>query len=182
MVNLYKQDLTILQQEILRLLFVKTGLILNQRGIAKILEVSPPAIMKALKKLEKKNLIKSKQDRESKRWSIELNRDNYKVLQLKRADNLRQIYESGLIDFLEKEFAGATIIIFGSYSRAEDTIDSDIDIAIIGRKEKKVDLTKFEKSLERAIFLNFYHSFKKIHKNLRENIFNGIVLIGGVKL
>lgn len=182
MVNLCKLELTNLQQEILRLLFIKSGSILNQRKIAKLLGVSAPAISKSLPLLEEKGLIQIRQDEESKRWSIELNRDNYKVLQLKRADNLKQIYESGLNDLLEKEFAGATIILFGSYSRGEDTIRSDIDIAIIGRKEKNVDMTKFEKLLERQININYYESFKKIHKNLRENLFNGIVLSGGIEL
>ena len=111
MVNIYKQDLTVLQQEILRLMFIKSGNSLNQRGIAKILGVTSPAVMKALPELEKKGLINLKQDKESKRWAVELNRDNHKVLQLKRADNLKQAYESGLSDFLEKEFAGATIIL-----------------------------------------------------------------------
>ena len=52
MVNINKQVLTSLQQEILRLLFVKSGMSLNQRGIARILEVTPPAVMKAIPKLE----------------------------------------------------------------------------------------------------------------------------------
>ncbi|MBU2496515.1 MAG: nucleotidyltransferase domain-containing protein [Nanoarchaeota archaeon] len=182
MVNIYKQELTQLQQEIFRLLCAKSGMSLNQRGIAHLLKVSSPAVMKAIPELEKLELIKVEQDKESKRWAITLNRDNYKVMQLKRIENLRQIYELGFVDFLEKELAGATIIIFGSYSRGEDTIKSDIDIAIIGRKEKDIELTKFEKILERNIFINFYPSFKEIHKNLRENIFNGIVLIGGVEL
>ena len=182
MVNLYKLELTNLQQEILRALFIKAGKSLNQRGIAKILDVSAPAVMKALPELEKKEFIKLKQDKESKRWAIELNMDNHKVLQLKRADNLRQIYESGLNDFLDKELAGATIILFGSYSRGEDTQKSDIDIAVIGRKEKNIDLEYFDKLLERKINLNFYDSFGKIHKNLKENLFNGIVLSGGIEL
>lgn len=182
MVNIYKLKLTNLQQEILRLLFIKAGMSLNQRGIARLLNVSQPAVMKALPGLEKEDLIKVAQDKESKRWSIELNRDNHKVMQLKRADNLKQIYESGLADFLEKEFAGATIILFGSYSRGDDTESSDMDIAVIGRKEKHVDLTKFDKLLERTITINFYDSFDKIHKNLRENLFNGIVIAGGVEL
>jgi len=182
MVNIYKLQLTILQQEILRLLFIKSGMSLNQRGIARILEVSQPAVMKALPKIEQAGLINVEQDKDSKRWSIELNRDNYKAMQLKRADNIKQIYESGLADFLEKEFAGATIILFGSYSRGEDTIGSDIDIAVIGRKEKKIDLAKFDKMLERIININFYENFEKIHKNLKENLFNGIVLAGGIEL
>ena len=182
MVNIYKLKLTNLQQEILRLLFVKAGTSLNQRQISKILEVTPPAVMKALPALEKENLIKIQQDKETKRWSIELNRDHHKIMQLKRADNLKQIYESGLADFLEKEFAGATIILFGSYSRGEDLINSDMDIAVIGRKDRLIDTANYEKLLERTININFYDSFKKIHKHLKENLCNGIMLTGGVEL
>ena len=153
MVNIYKLKLTNLQQEILRLLFIKAGVSLNQRGIARLLGVSPPAVMKAIPNLEKREFVKVKQDKESKRWSIELNRDNYKIMQFKRVDNLKQIYESGLNDFLEKEFAGATIILFGSYSLGEDTERSDIDIAVIGRKDKIIELKSYEKFLERKIYL-----------------------------
>lgn len=182
MVNTYKLKLTILQLEILKLLFVKVGISLNQRQIAGFLQVTPPAVMKALPKLEKEQLINIEQDKETKRWSIELNRDNHKVMQLKRADNLKQIYESGLEDFLEKEFAGGTIILFGSYSRGEDILNSDIDIAVIGRKDKIIDLTNYEKILERKININFYDTFKNVHNHLKENLCNGILLSGGVEL
>ena len=131
MVNICKLELTSLQQEILRVLFIKAGESLNQRQLANLLDVTSPAIMKALPSLEKKTLIKIHQDKETRRWSIELNRSNHKVMQLKRVDNLKLVYESGLTDFLEKEFAGGTIILFGSYSRGEDTTSSDIDIALI---------------------------------------------------
>jgi len=111
-----------------------------------------------------------------------LNKRNHKIMQLKRVDNLKQIYELGLVDFLDKEFAGATIILFGSYSRGDDLINSDIDIAVIGRKEKGIDLKKYEEQLERKININYYASFDKIHKNLKENLANGIVLSGGFQL
>jgi len=164
------------------LLFIKADTSLNQRQISKILKVTQPGVMKAIPKLEEENLAIIKQDRESKRRAIELNRENHKVMQLKKADNLKLIYESGLCDFLEKEFAGATIILFGSYSRGEDTVNSDIDIAIIGRGEKQIELTKFETILERTININFYETFKVIHKYLKENLFNGIILVGGIDL
>ena len=182
MINIYKPELTLLQQQILRLLFTKTGVMLNQNQIAKALKVSPPAVMKAIPNLEKSNLVKIEQDKESKRWAIELNRDNQRTIRLKRADNLSLIYESGLYDFIEKELAGSTIILFGSYSKGEDTIASDIDLAVIGRKEKKLDLEKYEQMLSRKINVNFYDSFGKIHKHLKENLFKGIVLLGGVEL
>lgn len=182
MVNIYKPKLTNLQQGILRLLFVKAGILLNQRQIANFLEVSQPAVIKALPGLEKENLIIAEQDNETKRWAIGLNRDYHKTRQLKRMDNVKLIYEIGLADFLEKEFAGATIVLFGSYSRGEDIANSDIDVAVIGRKDKQIDLTRYEKEIKRKININFYDSFKSIHKHLKENLCNGIILAGSFEL
>ena len=182
MVNIYKQRFTVLQQEILRVLFVKLGDVMTMRQIAQLLSVSPPAVAKALPGLAEKEYVKLAQDKETKRWSVELNRDSPRAVQLKRVDNLKQVYESGLADMLIREFAGGTIILFGSFSRGEDTLSSDIDIAVIGRKEKEVDLEKFNLLIERTINVQFYYSFEKIHKHLRENLCNGIVLAGGVEL
>jgi predicted nucleotidyltransferase len=182
MVNIYKLGLTQLQQDILCALFKKVGLSLNQRQLAKALNVSAPAVSKALPRLEKLNYILRKKDKETKRHSIELNRGNHYLMQLKRVDNLKNIYTSGLATFLEKEYAGATIILFGSYSRGEDLFNSDIDIAIIGRKEKNIELEKFEKELEKKLHLLFFESLKKTDKNLRNNILNGIVLVGSVEI
>jgi len=178
----YKLKFTNLQNEIFRLLCIKSGASLNQREISNILKFSPTAVSKSLVYLQENNFIILEQDPISKRFAINLNRDNQFVMQLKRVDNLKLIYESGLADVLQKEYAGASIILFGNYSRGDDTIKSDIDLAVIGRKDKKIDLTKFEKYLEREININFYSSLKTVHKELRENICNGIVLIGGIEL
>jgi predicted nucleotidyltransferase len=182
MVNILKLELTNLQQEILRLLFIKVGISLNARAVANALDVSQPAVSKALPLLEKIELIKVEKDKVSGRFSIELNRENNQIIWLKRADNLKQTYESGLVSFLRDSFPGCTIILFGSYSKGEDILTSDIDIAIVGSIEKEINLSKFEKILDRKIILNFYSSFKKIHKSLLENISNGIILTGGIEL
>src|SRR3989338_158947 len=105
MVNIYKQKFTSLQQEILRFLFSKTGIKLNQRQIANSLEVSAPAINKTLPKLEKEGLIKIEQDKETKRWAIEINQESQMAVNFKRVDNLKLIYETGLARFLKEEFA-----------------------------------------------------------------------------
>ena len=182
MINIYKLKLTILQQEILRLLFIKAGTSLNAHGIARTLEVSQPAVSKALPMLEKEGLIKVSKDKISKRLSIELNRDNNQVIWLKRADNLKQIYQSGLAQLLYDNFPGATVIFFGSYAFGEDTLKSDIDLAVVGTKERSIDLAKFEKILEREIIINYYKSFNNLDKNLLSNIANGIVLKGAIDL
>lgn len=180
--DIYKLKFTILQQEILRFLFIKSGMSFTERALAKHLNVSPTAVSNALKVLEKEELVKVKKDKESGRLSISLNKDNPRVFFMKRIENLRMIYESGLADYLSEKFPGSAIILFGSYSFGEDTIESDIDIAIIGSREKDIDVERFSRLLERKIPLNFYDNFNEINKNLRENILNGIVLSGGVKL
>ena len=178
----YKLKWTQLQQRIFRLLCIKSGKSLNQREIARILKVSPTSIAKSLPILKKENLISIEKSKNMNLTLVELNRDNEKAMELKRVENLKMIYESQIVNFLENNFPGCTIILFGSFSRGEDIFDSDIDIAIIGIKEKEVLLEKFEKILERAINLNFYRNTREIHKHLRENIFNGIVLRGGIEL
>ena len=182
MVNIYKLKLTILQQEILRLLFIKAGTSLNANRIARTLDVSQPAVSKALPILEKEGLIQVIKDKISKRLSIELNRDNSHAIWLKRADNLKQIYESGLARFLYDSFPGATAILFGSYAFGEDTSSSDFDLAVIGAKERRIDLEKFEKMLERKIIINYYKTFNDIDKHLLSNLANGILLKGAVDL
>ena len=179
---MYKLKFTKLQNEIFRLLCIKAGQGLNQRNIAKLLRVSPTAVAKALKQLEKDQLVKVEKSKTMNLNLVELNRDNPKAIALKRINNLKLIYESGLIDLLEEKFPGCTIILFGSYSLGEDTINSDIDIAVIGSKEKRIDLTKFDKLLERNIFINYFDNLRKINRNLRENIINGITLHGTIEL
>jgi len=45
-----------------------------------------------------------------------------------------------------------------------------------------LDLTNFDKLLERTITINFYETWKGIHKHLKDNILNGITLSGGIDL
>ena len=180
MVNIYKLKLTCLQQDILRLLFKRTGKNLNINNIAKALDVSQPAVAKALPFLSKNYLIDVNKDKESKRFSISLKKDDPEILGLKRADNLKQLYESGLVKFLHDSFQGATIILFGSYAFGEDIFSSDIDIAVIGIKEKEIYIENFENILERKIFLHFFKDWK-IDKHLKANILNGIILAGSVE-
>jgi predicted nucleotidyltransferase len=175
-----KLKFTQLENEIFSLLCLRAGEKLSQREISKILNVSPTAVAKSLKKLldlefaliEKTKTINF----------VSLNTNTGLVIGLKRAENLKNIYLSELSDYLEESLAGSTIILFGSFSRGEDTNNSDIDIAVIERKPKELNLEKYEKKLNRKININFYDSWKDIHKHLKNNILNGIILHGGVDL
>lgn len=176
---MYKLNFTKLQSSVFRLLCIKSGISLNQREISIELNVSPTAVSKALIGLN--YLLKIKRNPRMNLISIELNRDDENVINLKRVDNLKQIYESGLIAHIEKHCFGSTVILFGSYSLGEDIEKSDIDIAIIGSNRKMIGLDMFEKIFNRDINLNFYNNFK-MNKELLSSILNGITLSGVVEL
>ena len=182
MVNIYKLELTVLQQRILRFLLLNAGKNYNQRNIALHLNVSPVAVSKSIALLKHKRFIIINKDRMSKVLQIGVNFENSKILQMKRVENLKAVYSSGLLDYLRESLPGATIILFGSYAFGEDNEDSDIDIAVIGHSEKQLDLRQFENQFSKNIIVQYYSDFSKIHKNLQESLFNGIVLKGGIRL
>ena len=175
-------EFTKLQAKIFRLLCVKVGERISQREIAGELRVSPTAVSKALVDLRKFRLVVVEKIGKINLNYVELNRDLSDAIYFKGLENLRMIYVSGLVEDLKDSFPGASILLFGSYSRGEDVIFSDIDIAVVGAKEKKINCSKFEKILKRKININFYPSFRKIHKNLRESILSGVLLHGSIDL
>jgi len=179
---MYKLKFTSLQQGVLRLFFANPTKEFNGNGIARALGVSQTAVHNTLGGLEKAAIVNVQKDNETGRLSIRLNRENTKVVEMKRVENLRSLYDSGFVDALSERFPGETMILFGSYSFGEDIETSDIDIVVIGGKEKPIDTGKFEKVLGRKISSHFYQSLAEIPKNLRENVLSGILLKGSVRL
>lgn len=171
-------NFTNLESKIFSYLCMRSGERFSKRDIARALEVSPTAVGKSLKKLIDHGIV-VQEDMKNINF-IAYNRTDRKALGLKRSENLKVLYISGLIEYLEEALAGSTIILFGSYSRGEDISSSDIDIAVIGRKEKMMDIERYERYLNKKLNINFYPSWKDIHKHLKNNILNGIVLSGSV--
>ncbi len=178
--DIYKLKFTGLEQAVFSLLCIRAGEKLSQREIAKLLKVSPTAVANSVRRLKEKNLAKIEKTKTIN--FISFNRDEQRAIELKRVENLRKVYTLGLSDYLLNALPGGTIILFGSYSQGEDTNSSDVDIAVIGRKDKLLELEKYEKSLNRRINVNFYDSWKAIHKHLKNSILNGILLHGSVEL
>lgn len=94
----YKLKFTQLEQEIFSFLCLRAGEKLSQREIAQSLKVSPTAIAKSLKKLLDINFARIEKTKTIN--FISLNRDKPLVIELKRAENLKNIYLSGLSDYL----------------------------------------------------------------------------------
>jgi len=185
MVYGHKQKFTRLQQEVLEVFFLYAGQSFNANSLGRKLNKSATSVLKAIKLLKKNSVLIVDKDKETNQLSIYLNLENERVIEMKRVWNLDRIYSSGLYTFLREKFPGATIILFGSYSGGTDlyTANSDIDIAIVGYKDRNVkEMDEFGKAFQRIIVLHFYDSFKEINKNLKENLANGILLEGSFKL
>ena len=105
------------------------------------------------------------------------NFDNRLFKSCKRIHNLSAIIDSGLVDYIEEKLMPKSIVLFGSYSRGEDTETSDIDI-FVECKGEQLNLKNFEKNLGRKIQLHFKESFSSFPKELRNNMVNGIILSG----
>ena len=73
------------------------------------------------------------------------------------------------------------IILFGSATRGEDLKDSDIDLFLLCN-EKKLDLKNFENKLKRKISIFFSEDFNKLSVELKNNILNGIVIKGYLRV
>ncbi len=138
------------------------------------------AVKKALPYLiEKDFVILTKSEN---RTSIHINEENDFIMGLKQYWNITKVYTSGLGDFLKNSYPGATIILFGSYSRGDDIYTSDIDIGVIGVKRKNIDFAVYKAEFGKTINISFFDNFREIHKNMKENLCNGIVLSGAVSL
>ncbi|MEK6800958.1 MAG: nucleotidyltransferase domain-containing protein, partial [Nanoarchaeota archaeon] len=99
----------------------------------------------------------------------------------KKMSILFELRNSGLIDYLWEKMSPEVIILYGSYAKGESVENSDIDFFILG-KEKNVELKSFEKKLGKKTHIIFKESLNEISKELKNNILNGIILKGYVKV
>ena len=109
------------------------------------------------------------------------NMDSTEFKLLKKIDTIITIKESGLIEHLENQCMPDVIILFGSASKGEDTIESDIDLFLLC-KEKKLELADFENNIKRNISLFFSEDFSELSNELKNNIINGVIMKGYLKV
>lgn len=149
------------------------------RELSRLSKISPPSIMQYLKEFEKEELIIKYQKRGIPFYKA--NFDNETFREYKKISILFELDNSGLIGFLWQKLSPEAIILYGSYSKGESIESSDIDLFIIG-KEKEINLSNFEKILGVKIHVMFEENTKKIPAELKNNIINGIILKGYLKI
>lgn len=99
----------------------------------------------------------------------------------KKIDMIFRLEESGLLELISEQCSPDAIILFGSAARGEDVKESDIDL-FVASGERELHLKKYENILKRRISLHFSSNFSKFPEELRNNIINGTVLRGYLKV
>ncbi len=149
------------------------------REIARLTKISPPSVMSYLKEFENDGLIKKQIKREIPFYTAI--RDNSNLILYKKISILFELNNVGLIDYLWDSLSPEAIILYGSFSKGESIENSDVDLFILG-KNKNLKLADFEKKLNKKIHLLFKESLNEISKELKNNILNGMILKGYIKV
>ena len=78
-----------------------------------------------------------------------------------------------MTESLHEKILYKRIILFGSLAKAENTMDSDVDL-YLDIDEKEIDSSEMQRVLKREIQLHFKKSLKNNH--LKENIEEGVTI------
>jgi len=149
------------------------------REIARLTKISPPSVMNYLKEFEKEGLI-NKLIKRGVPFYTAL-RDNPEFILYKKISIIFELNQCNLIDYIWDKLSPQVIVLYGSFAKGESIEDSDIDLFILG-KNKNIELADFEKKLNKKVHLLFKESLKEINSELKNNILNGIILKGYIKV
>lgn len=149
------------------------------RELARILKINQMTAKKYLEQLKKEDFLLETKSKYVKNYKANLDKEKFR--EYKRFFNIQNLINSGLIDYLDKEFAYPVVVLFGSFERGEDSINSDIDIFILSETKKELNLEQFKEKLGRNVHLHVYsekeyEKLKAKNPHLVNNIANGRVL------
>ena len=149
------------------------------REISRNTKIAQPSVINHLKDLVKEGLILKKEGGIYPAYTA--NRENEFFKTYKKNDLILKMKKIKLINYIYDSCLPNAIILFGSASKGEDIEESDIDL-FIQSPEKKLDLEKYDKILKRKISLFFKEDFSKLSNELKNNILNGIIIKGYLKV
>jgi len=164
---------------IMALFFEEPARNFQLRETSRITGIAVTSAKKYLKELLAEGLVRKSS--ETLYPSYLANETNSMFRVYKQVDMLLKIHSSGLVEYLEKTTLPNCIILFGSARKGEYTKKSDIDV-FVQSAEHKLELKAFEKKLNHRINVMFEADLKNLSKELLNNLINGIVLYGFLKV
>ena len=166
------------KKKVLRILFENPTYYFHLRELARKGKVHPNSLIKITDELKSEGIVTKNKKKHL--IEIKLNLENEKTIFVKKIENLKGVFDSGLLTYLKEKYSPSSITLIGSYSRGEDIEKSDIDIVISSETKKQFDLDRFEKKLKRKIHI-LIPSKKDITREFFNNLINGVTLYGGIK-
>jgi len=164
-----------IKQKIKEHFFINPNSKLRVRQIEKLLKLPLPSVIKYCKELQTEGILTTIKTENIVFYTGD--RANNNFLLEKKLFNIKSFYDSGFIEFLRIELNNPVVILFGSYSKGEDTENSDIDVYVETPSKKEISIEKFEKLLKRKIQIFRHKSIREIKNiHLSNNILNGIIL------
>ena len=151
----------------------------QMRELSRIVKIAQPSVINHLKALVKENLVIK--EKKGIYPTFRANREDETFKIYKKMDLLLRLKQTGLLDSIQDSCMPNVIILFGSAAKGEDIEESDLDI-FVQSPQKKLALEKYEKLLNRKTALFFEENFSKLSKELKNNILNGIILRGYIKI
>jgi predicted nucleotidyltransferase len=148
------------------------------RQLSRRLKLAVPSVRNYLSELRKGGLVVQSANGVYKSYIANFDNDKFRFY--KKMDTIIRINECRLLDELKKLMPGC-IILFGSCAKGEDIEGSDLDI-FIQAPAKEINLKKYEHLLKRGIQLFFKEDFNKLPTELKNNILNGVMLYGYLKV
>ena len=149
------------------------------REVSRLSKIAVTSVKKYLDELRKEGFVIK--DKNTLYPSYISNQQNRMFKIYKQQYFILKLHSSGFIDYLEDELHPKCIVLFGSMGKGEYNYGSDIDI-FIQAPEKKLNLLQYEKKLNREINLLFEENFSRLSKELKNNVINGIILKGYLKV
>jgi predicted nucleotidyltransferase len=156
---------------------------ISVRKYSRIVGISPPTASRLLKDYEKEGLLERSSYERYMFFSAK--RDSKDFVDISRIYWRKRL--SVLTSLVSKRYAiEATVVLFGSLSKAETKKTSDIDLALIGVENgsariKPAELSLFQKELDRKIELFEFKSLSDVMKlPIWKAVLNGYILMNAL--
>ena len=140
---------------------------ISVREYARLLKLSPPTAARILRELEKESLLIS--NKQGIYLFFRSQRENFLCQGLSRLYWQNKLFD--ITSNLHKQILFKRIVLFGSLSKAENYVDSDVDL-YLDIEKREINTSDLEKELRREVQLHFKESLN--NHNLKKNIEQGV--------
>tara|TARA_Y100000034_G_scaffold101786_1_gene126296 strand:- start:510 stop:1079 length:570 start_codon:yes stop_codon:yes gene_type:complete len=170
--------------KVAELIFNEPNKEFHLRGISSLAGISTTAAASTIDELKEYKIICVEKTAITSKIKADQESESYRFY--KKIFNIYRLERYNIINTIKDAYRAKTIILFGSFARGEDIERSDIDILILTNNKEKPDIKRFlsicEKKLNRNINLTVLKSLEKSASEFKNNIANGIILHGYLKV